>query len=217
MQRKEGRFGKNPGEAEKEAKAKVLAMLPKNGEKISWTGLEKQARKMGMSLRTLRKNLDKLEKAGLVVRIVDTEAKPPRVYYRNMEGAILSEVYAKIPEDFWNVKLWMERFSKISDSALREHALKAFIDLQLKLLTAELTAMWDKAVFNRNVEQAQSFFQVMTENIIEPQINNIGFLCRAYGETTSEVLNAVFREQLKEAENTVKVLIKVLSKVLQPS
>jgi hypothetical protein len=72
----------SPGRVEKEKLRIVLGMLPEDGSKRRWIDLEKQAREMKMSLRTLTKNLHKLEFAGIIIREVDTSKRPPGVYYR---------------------------------------------------------------------------------------------------------------------------------------
>jgi hypothetical protein len=74
----------SPGRVEREKLRTVLRMLPEDGSKRRWTDLERQARSMKpkiMSIRTLKKNLDKLESAGLVTRHIDTSTRPPGVYY----------------------------------------------------------------------------------------------------------------------------------------
>jgi len=71
----------SPGRVEREKQRTVFGMLPEDGSKRRWTDLEKQARNMKMSIRTLKKNLDKLESAGLITRHVDTSKRPPGVYY----------------------------------------------------------------------------------------------------------------------------------------
>jgi len=71
----------SPGTVEQEKQRTVFGMLPEDGSKRRWTDLEKQARNMKMSIRTLKKNLDKLESAGLITRHVDTSKRPPGVYY----------------------------------------------------------------------------------------------------------------------------------------
>jgi DNA-binding transcriptional ArsR family regulator len=71
----------SPGTVEQEKQRTVFGMLPEDGSKRRWTDLEKEARNMKMSIRTLKKNLDKLESAGLVARHVDTSKRPPGVYY----------------------------------------------------------------------------------------------------------------------------------------
>ena len=47
---------------------------------------------MRMSLRTLRKNLDKLESAGIIIREVDTSKRPPGVYYHRYKHGIMFAV-----------------------------------------------------------------------------------------------------------------------------
>lgn len=94
MTRKGERAGPSPGRVEWQKRLEVLGMLPKDGSPVRWTPLEAEARRRGMSLRTLRKNLDKLEAVGLVIRTVDTENRPPGVYYgRNIPRLFPMETY----------------------------------------------------------------------------------------------------------------------------
>jgi DNA-binding HxlR family transcriptional regulator len=72
----------SPGTVEREKQKTVLRMLPDDGTKRRWYELEKEARALKMSLRTLRKNLNKLESSGIVLREVNTSERPPGVYYR---------------------------------------------------------------------------------------------------------------------------------------
>ena len=72
---------KSPKKVEEEKILTIFWMLPADHSKRRWTDLEKQARKMKMSIRTLKKNLDKLESVGLITRHVDTSTRPPGVYY----------------------------------------------------------------------------------------------------------------------------------------
>lgn len=213
MKAEKGRFRGNPGEAEREARAKVLRMLPKNGSLISWSQLEGKARSMGMSLRTLRKNLDKLEGSGLVARVVNGKARPPRVYYRSLEGEILSEVYAKVPRDFWDIEKWMHVLAKITNPELRRNILKPFLKLQISFLALELIAMWDRGAIKESVGETQSFFKVMMEQLINPQANNTGFLCRAYSEESGEALNSLFENYIKQAHESMSKLTLALGKV----
>ena len=74
----------SPGSVERKKLRAVFVMLPEGGSKRRWTDLEKQARNTKMSIRTLKKNLDKLESVGLITRHVDTSTRPPGVYYSNV-------------------------------------------------------------------------------------------------------------------------------------
>lgn len=72
----------SPAQVERQKRKEVLEMLPQDGSPIRWSALEKKTRQKRMSLRTLRKNLDKLEKVGVVIRDVDPSFRPPGVFYR---------------------------------------------------------------------------------------------------------------------------------------
>lgn len=204
------RKGKNPGKAEIEARNQVFEMLPADGARIGWSQLEKKARSQGMSLRTLRKNLDKCEQAGVVARIVDVEARPPRVYYRLLTPEIFSEVYDRLPPEMRDVGPWMKRITKIKDPKLREQTVEAFLELQAAFLLMELVCVWHKGIASPGIEQAQGFYKIMVESYVAPVINNMGFLCRAHEDVALGPLDRLFSCYLAKAEEAMAKLTSVL-------
>lgn len=101
----------SPGTIEREKLRTVLGMLPEDGSRKRWTDLEKAARNMKpvMSIRTLKKNLDKLEKSGLVTRYVEASAHPPGVYYS--QGSIK---FSSAGQNF-NLKFLTGLFNQLND------------------------------------------------------------------------------------------------------
>jgi len=191
--------GRSPSEAEAEAAKRVLNMLPQDGTRIGWSELEKQAEDMGMSLRTLRKHLDRCQQARVVARLVDTEARPPRVYYRLLTPEIFSGVVDWLPEELQDIGSWTTRISKIKDSKLLRQALDLFFELQTSLLMAELVSIWRRGIDSREEQQARTFYKIMIETYIAPMISELGLLCRAFGNATPDLLKALLDHYLDRA------------------
>jgi len=120
MMRSKKPKGKSPGTVERSKQRIVLELLPQDGSKRRWSDLEKEARDMKMSLRTLRKNLDKLERAGITAREVDTSKRPPGVYYRRS-----TEIRYAVGGHSYDVKTLMENvlmaFNKEINDLKKEH------------------------------------------------------------------------------------------------
>jgi DNA-binding transcriptional ArsR family regulator len=186
----------NPGEAEKVARQTVLSMLPQDGSEIRWTSLEKKARECGMSLRTLRKHLDRLEEAGRVVRIVKKEEKPPGVYFQLIDPTLLKGIYANLPKEFMNIEMWMDNIERLKGKPEASETLDALLKTQLMLLNSELIHVWGKALSLQSDEKAVAFIKTMMEDYIHPIVNNLGLLLRAHAEIADNVLDNLLDDVL---------------------
>jgi hypothetical protein len=201
--------GRSPSEAEAEARKKVLNMLPQDGTRVGWSQLEKKAKEMGMSLRTLRKHLDKCQETGVMARVVDTEARPPRVYYQLLTPEIFAGVVDWLPADLRDMKSWTTRISKIKDSKLLRQALDLFLELQTSLLMAELVSIWLRGIDSRENQQARTFYKIMIESYIAPTISELGLLCRTFGNATPDLLKALLDHYLDRAKEAQPKIIGV--------
>ena len=121
----------SPGRVEREKQRIVFAMLPEYGSKRRWTDLEKQARNMKMSIRTLKKNLDKLESARLITRHVDTSTRPPGVYYSR--GRISYTIEGPEGGRSYDPKLVWENTSESLNKEISELKKKSIEDAKQKL------------------------------------------------------------------------------------
>lgn len=187
----------NPAEAERIARQKVLAMLS-TGERKSWTELEKKAREMGMSLRTLRKNLDKCEAAGLVVRLVDTQAKPPRVYYQLKEAHI-----AQFRRD---AALRHPTIAKITDPK----DLETWLRFNNEMLFTELLFVIEEAYEEKLVgEPLRIFLDETFLRLVEEYIEEL----QASGDRAKPVLEKLYEEQVSDFKKLQRKLPRLVKKL----
>lgn len=182
----------NPTEAERIARSKVLAMLPTEGQ-ASWTELETKAREIGMSLRTLRKNLDKCEKAGLVARIVDTQARPPRVYYRLK----FRPIPAMAPSFFKNIN------KNIKDPLLREKAAETWLQFEEWMILTSITLL-TREFLDKNFDE--NAFRIRVETDIYPLL--LGRIVE--DQSVKEILKPLLEKREAELK---KLFVKILAKV----
>jgi len=181
--------GRSPSEAEAEAEKKVLNMLPQDGTRVGWSKLERQAEDMGMSLRTLRKHLDRFQEARVVARAVDTEARPPRVYYQLLTPEIFSKVVDWLPIKMQDNARFRAQISKIKNPKLMRKALDVFFESEICLLMAALLCIWRRGIDIHENQQTRSFYKIMIENYIAPRITEVGLFCRTFGDATPDLLN----------------------------
>jgi len=203
----------NPGEAERAARQTVLSMFPQDGSEIRWTSLEKKARECGMSLRTLRKHLDRLEETGRVVRIIKKEEKPPGVYFQLMDPALFEEIYAGLPKEFINMEMWMDNIERLKGRPEASETLEALLKTQLMLLNCELIHVWGKALNLQCDEKAAAFIKTMMEDYIHPVINNLGLLLRVHAEIADKVLDNLLDDVLAEAAPIQRKWQRILEKL----
>lgn len=211
MKRSVGRKGKDPGEAQEEARRKVLSMLPQNETRIGWSELEKKARSQRMSLRTLRKHLDELERAKVIGRDVDTAARPPRVYYQLMTSKVFHGIIHSLSPEMLDPKFLIARIGKIDNPELRKGALEALLETQTNILAMELVRIWQWSVaFNEN-RQTLGFYKIMIESYLAPIIINLGLLCVASNDIALSVLNSLFTRYAEASNRTQVQLIAIES------
>lgn len=192
MSRRPRKKGQNPGEAEEEARRKVLDMLPSNQTSIVWTDLEKQARSQGMSIRTLRKRLDELEQAKVVIRDVDSAARPPRVYYQLKTSEIFRGFIDSRSPEIVDANSLIARIGKIENPKLREEALDTFLESRVNILAMEILRIWDWGTTFTENQRFQSFYRIMNAAFLAPMITNLGRLCGANTDVLPNVFNRLF-------------------------
>lgn len=90
-------IGLSPEGREREARQKILSLLPEDQE-VSWQFLAEEAEKQGISKATLSKHLKRFVEIGFVKRRVDVSTYPPRTYYRKIKD--VEQVFLKIKEAF---------------------------------------------------------------------------------------------------------------------
>jgi len=194
--------GRSPSEAEAEARKKVLNMLPQDGTRVGWSKLEKQAEDIGMSLRTLRKHLDRCQQARVVARIVDTEARPPRVYYQLLTPEIFSGVLDWLPlKEQDNARLRV-LISKIKNPKLLRKALDVLFESEICLLMAAVLCIWRRGIDTHENHQARNFYKIMIENYIAPTITELGLFCRTFSDATPDLLNDLYDQYMDRMNRT---------------
>jgi len=200
---------KSPSEAEAEAEKKVLNMPPQDGTRVRWSELEKQAEDMGMSLRTLRKHLDKCQQAGVMARTVDTEARPPRVYYQLLSPEIFSGVFDWLPVKEQDNARFRAKINKIKNPKLLRKALDAFFESETSLLMAALLCIWRRGIDIHENQQAQSFYKIMIENYVAPRITELGLFCRTFSDATPDPLSDLYDHYMDRMTHTIGPMIAV--------
>jgi hypothetical protein len=192
--------GQNPGQAEKEARNKVLSMFPQNENRIGYSELAKKAKSQGMSFRTLRKHLDELEQVRLAARIVDTAAKPPRVYYQLMTSKVFRAIFDGLLPDALDTKRWVDGITGIEKPELRDRALGDLLEMQTNLLIMEMIRVWEWATTFSEKQQAQNFYKIMIESYLAQIIADLGNIFRAHLDALPRVLPS-FSDRYQEACN----------------
>jgi DNA-binding transcriptional ArsR family regulator len=183
---------KNPGEAQDEARNRVLSMLPNDGSRVRWSELEKRARSERMSLRTLSRHLDELTKAKLVARDVDSEARPPRVYFQLRTSGVFRGIMELMPPEAVDTRSLSARISKIKNPKLRDQALNAVLETQISLLVLELLRTWEFGIMFSENQRMQSYYKIMIASYVAPMIVNLGLLCKAHGDIAPDTLTELF-------------------------
>jgi DNA-binding transcriptional ArsR family regulator len=192
VKRSLSRKGMSPTKAEEEAEKKVLSMLPQDESRIRWSELEKKARSQGMSLRTLSKHLDELTNAKLVARDVDSEARPPRVYFQLRTSGIFRGMFELMPPEAVDTKSLSAKIAKIKNPELKQQALRALLETQISLLVLEMLRTWEFGVMFSENERTQSFYRIMIASYIAPMIADLGSLCKAHGDIAPGTLTSLF-------------------------
>jgi DNA-binding HxlR family transcriptional regulator len=203
--------GQNPGQAEKEARSKVLSMLPQNENRIGWSELAEKASSQGMSFRTLRKHLDELEQVKLVARIVDTTARPPRVYYQLMTSKVFRDIFDHISPDMLDTRRYVDGIAEIENSELRDRALGALLQMQTNLLIMEMIGVWDWGTTFSETQQAQDFYRIMIESFLAKMIVDLGIIFRAHSDALSRVVPSFFDRYTKACNEGSIELAGILS------
>jgi DNA-binding transcriptional ArsR family regulator len=199
--------GRSPSETEAEAAKKVLNMLPQDGTRLGWSKLEKQAEDTGMSLRTLRKHLDRCQQAGVMARSVDTEARPPRVYYQLLTPEIFSGVIDSLLIMEQDIARFRAQISKIKNPRHLRKVLDVFFESETCLLMAELLCIWRRGIDIHEDQQARSFYKIMIENYIAPRITELGLFCRTFSDATTDPLSDLHDHYLHRMNDTVGAMI----------
>jgi DNA-binding transcriptional ArsR family regulator len=194
----------SPIQAKERSRETVLKMLPEDLSKVQYIVLEEKAKKLGMSVRTLRRHLDILEHEGKVERTVDAKARPPRVLYQLLTPQIPRRDSGSIPLSWAELGPWVAKISKIKNIRLREEALRALIEIQASLLMMDLLRVWHRGIAARGRKQARLFNKVMLESYLKPTMHDFGFLCESYGDVayrTVDRLVKVYTQQFNEANS----------------
>jgi len=80
----------------RDPKKEILETLPQTGEKITFSEWKKRVLEKGISNTTFTKYRHELESEYMIIRIVDTESQPPRVYFKRNPDTIVPD-FAIIP------------------------------------------------------------------------------------------------------------------------
>lgn len=202
---------KNPGEAEKEARSKVLGMFPQDENRIGYSELAKKAESQGMSFRTLRKHLDELEETRLAARIVDTTAKPPRVYYQLLTSKVFRAIFDSLSPSMLDTKHWVDGIAEIEKPELRDRALGALLEMQTNLLIMEMIRVWEWATTFSEKQQAQNFYKIMIESYLAQMIADLGIAIRAHTETLPRVMPNFFHHYMDRCNKASIELMAIVS------
>jgi len=191
---------------ENSKRMKVLNMLPSDGSPVRWIDIEKQARRLGMSLTTVRKRLNEFEQGGRVKREV-VATRPPGVYYSKVS------IDAKIPYKFppkacFDVNSWLEELEEVSKlpKNQRELFLSACLKYFLNFINMQTIASWLIALKGGNGEK---FFEIMQSIYVTPTVQGISRLCRTMKDIAPDVLNELTKKQGDEMTQKLNVHLKI--------
>jgi DNA-binding MarR family transcriptional regulator len=184
----------SPGRVEREKLRTVFGMLQEDGSKRRWTDLEKQARNMKMSIRTLKKNLDKLETAELITRYVDTSTRPPGVYYSRYKTRIRYSVEGPEGGRSYEPKLVWENTLESLNKEISELKNKNIEDAKQKL--SELVmfnineALKDTIkLFLRELKKEQGNIETFNrwmDVVVHPRLEMLLQLCIRHFDVTEQ-------------------------------
>jgi hypothetical protein len=100
-----------------EKSEEVLALFPKDGTRVKWKVLDKEARGKGMSSRTLSKYMKVLEKARKIVREAKLSERPAGIYYRRVDEV---DAFWPLREDYPLQKGYPPIFKEAIDKMVKE-------------------------------------------------------------------------------------------------
>ena len=193
-------------EKEKDIRIRVLNMLPSDGSPVRWTNLENQARRIKMSLTTLRKYLDQFEQVGMVKREV-LHTRPPSVYYARISlNAKIGYMFQ--PKAVFDVNSWLEELSEVKK--LPKNQQKLFLSSCLKyflnFINMQTIASWLITLKGGNGEK---FFEIMQSIYVTPTVQGISRLCRTMKDIAPDVLNELTKKQGDEMTQKLNMHLKI--------
>lgn len=203
--------GQNPGQAEKEARSKVMDMFPQDENRIGYSELAKKAKSLGMSFRTLRKHLDELEQAKLAARIVDTAAKPPRVYYQLMTSKVFRAIFDGLSPTMLDTKHWVDAIGEIGNLEYRDKALSALLEMQTCFLVMEMQRVWEWGTTFSETSRARDFYKIMIESYLAKVIVDLGIIFRANTDALPRVFPNYFNSYMIRCNDASRELMAIVS------
>jgi hypothetical protein len=168
-------------------------MLPQNETRIGWSELERKARSQRMSLRTLRKHLDELDRANEVCREVDTLTRPPRVYYRLQTSKIFHGIFDRASPLMLDTKRLVRQISEVEAPDFKNRATAALIEMQTNLLIMEAERIWEFGATLAEAKRAHEFYKIMTESYLAPIILDLGLVCRNGRDVLATILPSFYK------------------------
>jgi hypothetical protein len=217
---------RSPGRVEQEKKLEVLEMLPRDGSRIRWSSLEREARTKGMSLRTLRKNLDKLELWGFVERTVDPNKRPPAVCYNRRDLHLFPIQFSEQARLCAELDLVGEIVDggkfKPGTEGLYEQALKVNLLMMKAALPVILHASLGgrgpykekpgdqerggavDRLLKRMHEDTHSLADELLDVVLRPWVHKMLDVLEAFSSSAKEVLGEAAEPELREAAEALK-------------
>jgi len=185
---------------------KLLDMLPSDDSPVRWIDIEKQARRIGMSLTTVRKYFDEFEQAEMVKREV-LNTRPPSVYYARI--SLNAKIgYRFPPKAGFDVNSWLEELSEVKK--LQKNQQKLFLSSCIEyfsnLINMQTIASWLIALKGGSGEK---FFEIMQSIYVTPTVQGISRLCRTMKDIAPDVLNELIKKQGDEMIQKLNVHLKI--------
>lgn len=191
---------------EKNIGMKVLNMLPGDGLPVRWIDIEKQARRLGMSLTTVRKRLNEFEQARIVRRDV-TATRPPSVYYARV--SINAKIRYKFPPKAgFDVNSWLEELGEVSklEKNQRELFLSSCLEYFLNFINMQTTASW---LISLRGGDGEKYFELMQSIYVTPTVQGISRLCKSMKDIAPKVLNELIKRQGDEMMQKLNLHLKI--------
>jgi len=187
-------------------KMKILDMLPSDGSPVRWIDIEKQARRIGMSLTTVRKYFDEFEQVEMVKREI-LNTRPPSVYYARISlNAKIN--YKFLPKAGFDVNSWLDELSEVSKlhENQRELFLTSCLRYFLTFLQMHTVASW---LISLNGEKGEKYFKLIQSTYVTPTVQGLSRLCQSMKDIAPKVLNDLVKNQGDEMMRELDVHLKI--------
>jgi len=185
---------------------KVLNMLPGDGSPVRWIDIEKQARRIRMSLTTVRKYLDEFEQVEMVKREV-LNTRPSSVYYARV-GVNARIGYKFLPKAVFDVNSWLDELSEVSKlpENQRELFLVSCLEYFLDFINMQTIGSW---LIDFHEGNGEKYFKFIQSIYVTPTVQGISRLCKSMKDIAPKVLNELIKRQGDEMMQKLNLHLKI--------